>query len=101
MGRGSRMFSSLAKLLLSSSRSTIEGWRKMMLLMVLTGEDTVEAMESRLLLARDEAEDERRKEVRRVDGEKRAAIAWNLEDCILTGSVGPGRRVTMVANLQR
>ena len=75
----------------------MEGWRKMMLLMVLTGEDTVEAMESRLLLGRDEAEDERRKEVRRVDGEKREAIAWNLEDCILTRSVGPGRRVTMVA----
>lgn len=79
MGLGSRMLSSLAKLRLSSSRSTIEGWRKMMLLMVLTGDDAVEAIESRLL----ETEDDRRKEVRRVVAEKRAAMAWNREDCIM------------------
>jgi len=79
MGLGSRILSSLAKLRLSSSRSTIEGWRKMMLLMVLTGDDAVEAIESRLL----ETEDDRRKEVRRVVAEKRAAMAWNLEDCMM------------------
>lgn len=51
----------------------------MMLLMVLTGDDAVEAIESRLL----ETEDDRRKEVRRVVAEKRAAMAWNREDCIM------------------
>ena len=56
----------------------------MMLLIVLTGDDTDEPMESRLLLARDE-EDERRNEVRRVEGVRRAAMAWKREDCILGG----------------
>lgn len=61
----------------------MEGWRKMMLLIVLTGEETDEPMESRLLLARDDDEDERRNEVRRVEGVRRAARAWKREDCIL------------------
>ena len=71
----------------------MDGWRNMTLLMVLTGDEAVEeAMESRLLLARDEDEYDRRNEVRRVVGEKREAMAWNLEDCIVMfgrgGSVG-------------
>lgn len=41
-----------------------------MLLIVLTGDDDVVAYEPRSLLARDEAEDDRRKEVRRDLGEK-------------------------------
>lgn len=63
----------------------MEGWRKMMLLIVLTGEETDEPIESRLLLARDEEEVERRNEVRRVEGVRRAAMAWKREDCILGG----------------
>lgn len=63
----------------------MEGWRKIMLLMVLTGEETDEPMESRLLLTRDADEEERRKDVRRVEGERRDAMAWKREDCILGG----------------
>lgn len=79
------MFSSLPKLLRSSSRPTMEGWRKMMLLMVLTG-DEMEALdeyEFRALLALDEAEDERRKLVRRPCGAKRAVMEWKREDCMV------------------
>lgn len=85
MGRGSRMPSSEPKVRRSSSRPTMEGWRKMMLLIVLTGEDTDEPIESRLLLAREADDDERRKEVRRVEGARRAARAWKREVCILGG----------------
>lgn len=66
----------------------MEGCRNMMLLMVLTGDDAVEAIESRLLLIREEADDDRRNDVRRVVGEKRAAMEWNLEDCILDDGIG-------------
>jgi hypothetical protein len=61
----------------------------MMLLRVLTGEDTVllEAYEFRALLARDEAEELRRKLVRRLLGEKRAVMAWNRDDCMVGGMV--------------
>jgi len=68
-GRGSRMANSLPKLLRSSSRSTSDGCRKMMLLMVLpTGEDVDDRNESRsTLLARDEAElEDLRNDVRRL-----------------------------------
>lgn len=55
-----------------------------MLLMVLTGELALEMNESRSVLARDEAEDEdRRNEVLILWGEKRAAIEWNREDCMV------------------
>ena len=52
----------------------MEGWRKMMLLMVLTGDDMVVEYEFLALLAREEADDERRKPVRRLPGEKRAVM---------------------------
>ena len=56
----------------------------MMLLMVLTGEEAFdEAMESRLELAREEADGERRNEVRRVAGEKRAVMDWKRVVCML------------------
>lgn len=77
------MPSSLPKLLRSSSRSSIDGWRKTMLLMVLTGDEEAVAYESRSLLARDEAEEERRKEVRSWLGEKRAVMDWKREDCMV------------------
>lgn len=57
-------------------------------MIVLTGEETDEAMESRLLLARDDGDDERRKDVRRVEGAKRAAMEWKRDDCILGGAFG-------------
>jgi len=56
----------------------------MMLFIVLTGEDRLEAYEFRLLLlARNDGDDDRRNEVRMLWGEKRAVIAWNLDVCIL------------------
>lgn len=85
-GRGSRMVSSLPKLLRSSSRSTMDGCRKMMLLMLLpTGDDVADMNEFRsALLARDEAElEDLRKDVRRLWGEKRAVMVWKREGCIL------------------
>lgn len=63
IGRGSRMLSPPGKLLRSSSRPRMQGWRKMMLLMVLSGDDRAEAMvaaeydESRAEEATDEAWD--------------------------------------------
>ena len=54
-----------------------------MLLIVETGDDSWDEKEPRLLLARDEAEDDRRNEVLRLCGEKRAVMAWKREDCIL------------------
>lgn len=50
MGRGSRILSSDPKFLCSSSRSIMEGWRKMTLLMVDAAEvdDVMEAHEVRL-----------------------------------------------------
>ncbi len=54
-----------------------------MLLIVLTGDMFADVYEFRLLLARDEADDDRRKEVRRWRGEKRAVMAWKRADCIL------------------
>lgn len=47
MGRGSRILSSEPKVLCSSSRSMMEGWRKMTLLMVDAAEvdDVIEAHE--------------------------------------------------------
>jgi hypothetical protein len=58
-----------------------------MLLMVLTGELVCEPNDARsLLLARDEVDDDdmdRRNEVRRLCGEKRAVMDWNREVCIV------------------
>lgn len=58
-----------------------------MLLIVLTGDDDVVAYEPRSLLARDEAEDDRRKEVRKDLGEKREVMDWRREDCMLEDSL--------------
>ena len=76
--------SSAAKVRRSSSMLMMEGWRKMTLLMALTG-DMVDddEYELRALLARDEADEDRRNEVRRLWGEKRAMVAWKREVCIL------------------
>lgn len=60
----------------------MEGWRKMMLLMVLAGDDMMVEYELRALLARDEAAEERRKLVRKLAGEKRAEMAWKRGDCM-------------------
>lgn len=75
--------SSLPKLLRSSKRSTTEGWRNMMLLMVSTGEETLLPKECLSLLAREEVEGLRRKEVRRALAEKRAVMDWRRGDCML------------------
>lgn len=58
-----------------------------MLLIVPTGDDDVVAYEPRSLLARDEAEDDRRKEVRKDLGEKREVMDWRPEDCMLEDSL--------------
>jgi len=55
----------------------------MTLLMALTGDMVDDEYELRALLARDEADDDRRNEVRRLWGEKRAMVAWKREGCIL------------------
>ena len=62
-------------------------WRKTMLLMVLTGELACEANEARsVLLAREDVDDDdmdRRNEVRRLCGEKRAVMDWKREVCMV------------------
>jgi len=77
------MFSSLRSS--SSSRFIIDFCLKMMLLMVLTGELAEDMNESLsvLMLARDEAEDDRRNDVRMLCGEKRAAMVWNRDGCMV------------------
>jgi hypothetical protein len=88
------MLSSAVKVLRSSSMFMMEGWRTMTLLMVLTGdmEPAVLAYEWRVLVERELADEDRRKEVRRLCGEKRAVMAWKRdEDCIL--AIGGGWRV--------
>lgn len=54
-----------------------------MLLIVETGDDSCEEKEPLLLLAREEADEDRRKEVLMLWAEKRAVMAWKREDCIL------------------
>ena len=74
------MVSSLPKLARSSSRSTIEGCRKMKPLIVSTGEaapsETYDFRAELLLLARDEdgEDNDRRNEVRRLCGERREVM---------------------------
>jgi hypothetical protein len=64
----------------------MEGWRKMMLLMVLAGDEMVvwDEYELRALLALDEADEARRKLVRRLPGENLAVMEWNGDDCMVT-----------------
>jgi len=52
-------------------------------LIVLTGELAWELNEFLSELARDEAEDDRRKDVRRLCREKRAVMAWKRGVCML------------------
>jgi hypothetical protein len=72
----------------SSCISSIDFWRNTTLLMVLTGELVCEPNDDALslLLARDDVDDadmDRRNEVRRLCGEKRAVMDWNREVCIV------------------
>ncbi|SPQ18980.1 b46bb0b0-6a0a-4e96-98fb-81886a2e45d2 [Thermothielavioides terrestris] len=77
---------------LGSRISSNDFWRKTMLLMVETGELACEAVKPRsVLLAREDADDDvddvdsdRRNEVRRLCGEKRAVMAWKREVCIVS-----------------
>lgn len=85
-GLGSRMWVGRS---VSSCSSRLDFWRKTMLLMVLTGELACEATEARsVLLAREDADDDvdsdRRNEVRRLCGEKRAVMLWKREVCMVT-----------------
>jgi hypothetical protein len=68
-------------------------WRNTKLLTELpTGDIEAEEKELRSLLARDEAEEERRNEVRRFCGAKRAVMDWKRECDILTGCTYCGFR---------
>ncbi len=82
-GRGSRMCGVRSS---SSWCSSSSFCRKTMLLMVLTGEP--EANEARsVLLAREDADDDdrdRRNDVRRLCGEKRAVMDWKREVCMVS-----------------
>lgn len=79
-GLGSRTKGSFS----SSPNSNDAFARNTMLLIVSTGELACDVNEARSLLAWDDAEDERRNEVRSLWVEKRAVMEWNLEECILT-----------------
>ena len=89
-GLGSRMCGVRSS---SSKCSSPDFCRKTMLLMVLTGDWETNEPRS-VLLAREEADDDddddidRRNEVRRLCGEKRAVMEWKREDCMM-----PVRRV--------
>lgn len=65
----------------------MDGCRKMMLLMVPTGDEACDMYERSELLDRDEAvdedEDDRRNDVRSLCGERREAMAWKRVVCIL------------------
>ncbi len=82
-GLGSRMCGVRSS---SSKCSSPDFWRKTMLLMVLTGDCETKELRS-VLLAREEADDDddmdRRNEVRRLCGEKRAVMVWKREDCMM------------------
>jgi hypothetical protein len=66
----------------------MERFRRMMLLMVLTGELDCDMNESRSELARDDVDDDRRNEVRMLWGEKRDAMAWKRVEGIMMAVVG-------------
>lgn len=72
----------------SSGTISIDFCRRMMLLMVLAGELACDMNESRSVLAREDADEDRRNEVRRLCGEKRAAMAWKRVDCMVKMRVG-------------
>lgn len=85
-GRGSRMCGGRSS---SSCDSSTEFLRKAALLTLLTGELLRETSDARsALLARDETEDDdmdRRNDVRRLCGEKRAVMDWKREVCMVSG----------------
>ena len=70
MGRGSKTSNPEAKVFFSSSMSTIDGCRCMIALMVLTGDEVLEAYEFRLLVEQSDADLELRKEVRMLEKER-------------------------------
>jgi len=71
MGRGSKTSNPEAKVFFSSSMSTIDGCRCMIALMVLTGDEALEAYEFRLLdiMEPSDADRELRREVRMLEKE--------------------------------
>ena len=71
-----------------SGSMSMERFRRMRLLMVLTGELDCDMNESRSELARDDVDDDRRNEVRMLWGEKRDAMAWKRVEGIMMAVVG-------------
>lgn len=65
----------------------MDGCRNMMALMALAGEDDDEVLDEydETRDGEEEAEDDRRKGLRRLDGEKRAVTAWRREECMTGG----------------
>lgn len=59
--------------------------------MVSAGDEPLEAKEFRELVLRDEADEARRNDVRRPEGEKRERMELNREVCILTMNPFPDR----------
>lgn len=76
MGRGSRTRSSLPKLRRSSSMPTKDGWRRMMLLMV-DAEDETLVLDEYEARAVDDRDEDRRNELRSLEGEKRPETVSN------------------------
>jgi hypothetical protein len=88
MGRGSSTLkASVPDRLFSSSMSRIDGCLNSTALMVACTGDEDEEEENELVVAED-AEDDRRNDVRRFPGEKRDRIIWKREVCILNGVGG-------------
>lgn len=83
MGLGSKRLSSDPKILLSASMLSMDGCLRMTLLIVSAVDDALDAYEALELVEREEAEEIRRKDVRKPEGEKRERMFWNRGDCIL------------------
>ena len=60
-------------------------------MMVSAGDEPLEAKEFRELVLRDEADEARRNDVRRPEGEKRERMELKREVCILTMNLFPDR----------
>lgn len=83
MGRGSSTVSSAPDRRFSSSMSRMDGCRKSTALIVCTGDD--EPDEPDELVVDVDADDKRRRDVRRLLGEKRERIVWKRDVCMLDG----------------
>jgi hypothetical protein len=79
MGLGSSRLSSLPKLLRSASRLNREGWREMMLLMATAVDELVVLTDENEACVEVDADELRRRESRRRDGEKREVIVSKRE----------------------